>query len=349
MKKRIAWSAALALAAAAVAPATAAPETAAKAPYVAAGKIAVGGDGGWDYLVADGASHRLFVTRGTHVQVIDLETGKLAGDIPGTEGVHGVALAPEFGVGFTSDGRANAVTVFDHATLAVTRRIAVEGRNPDAIVYDPTTKRVFTMNGRSGDATAIDAKTNAVVGTVALGGKPEFAVADGGKIFVNIEDKNAMVRFDAATLKVEATWPLAGCEEPSGLAIDRVGQRLFAVCGNKTMAVVDAKDGRVLATPPIGAGVDAAAFDPRTKLAFASNGAGTLTIVREERPGQFAVVADVPTQRGARTMALDETTHRVYLPTAEFGAPPAPTAERPHPRPPMVPGTFAILVLQPAK
>ena len=335
-------SAALSIMIAATAAAQAAP-----GGYHVARSIALGGEGGWDYLTVDPAAHRLYVSHATRVQVIDTDTNAVVGEIPGTEGVHGIALAPELGRGFTSNGRAGTVTVFDIKTLAVLDTVKVTGENPDAIAYEPTTRRVFTFNGRSANATAIDAATAKVVGTLPLGGKPEFAVADGkGRMYVNIEDKGALVAFDAKVLTVTANWPLTPCEEPSGLAIDREHRRLFAGCGNKLMAVVDGDSGRVLATLPIGAGVDANAFDPATGFAFASNGEGTLTVVHEDTPEKFTLAGNVPTKRGARTMALDPATHRIYLATAQFGPPPSPTAERPRPRPSIVAGTFEVIVLE---
>jgi YVTN family beta-propeller protein len=319
------------------------------APYRVAARLVPGGDGGWDYLTVDAPGHRLFVSRWSRVQVVDLASGRLAGEIPDTEGVHGIALAPELGVGFTSNGRAGSVTVFDLKTLATVATIKLAARNPDAILYEPVTKRVFTFNGGSHDATAIDAATRTVLGTIPLGGKPEFAVADGtGAIFDNLEDTSAIVKLDARTLKVVARWPIAPGEEPSGLAIDTEHRRLFSVCHNKLMVVLDADSGRVITTLPIGAGVDGAAFDAARGVALSSNGAGTLTVVREVSPQKFSVVADVPTQRGARTIALDPTTRRLYLPTAEFGPRPTPSPANPYGRPPIVPGSFVVLVLDPA-
>ncbi len=314
--------------------------------YHLARTIPVPGDGFWDYLAVDAAAHRLYVSHGTRVQVVDTEKNAVVGEIPDTPGVHGIAFAPELGRGFTSNGRAGTVTVFDLKTLAVLATVKVTGENPDAIAYEPVTRRVFTFNGRSDNATAIDAATSQVVGTLALGGRPEFAVADGkGRIVVNLEDKSEQVAFDARTLKVEGRWPLSPCEEPSGLAIDRQHGRLFAGCHNGMMAVVDADAGRVIATPPIGDGVDANAFDPGTGLAFASCGDGTLTVVHEDSPKVFTLLGKVATKRGARTMALDEATHRIYLATAQFGPPPSPTPEHPRPRPSILPGSFEILVL----
>jgi DNA-binding beta-propeller fold protein YncE len=315
--------------------------------YHMSGAIHIGGEGGWDYLIADPVAHRLYVSHGTRVQVVDTTTNAMVGEIPDTPGVHGIAVAPELGRGFTSNGRASTVTVFDLKSLAVIATVKVTGENPDAIAYDPVSRRVFTFNGRGHNATAIDATTAKVVGTLALDGKPEAAVADGkGRMYVNVEDKSEVVAFDARTLKVEGRWPLAPCEEPSGLAIDCAHRRLFAGCHNEVMAVMDAESGHVLTTLPIGRGVDGAAFDPETGLAFTSNGEGTLTVVREDSPEKFTLLGNVPTKRGARTMALDEATHRIYLSTAQFGPPPSPTAEHPHPRPSILPGTFEVLIVQ---
>ncbi len=312
--------------------------------------VVVGGDGGWDYLVVDSEARRLYVTHGTRVQILDADTLAALGEIPGTAGVHGVALAPELGRGFTSNGRASSVTIFDLKTGKTIDEVKIDGQNPDAILYDPVTRRVFTFNGRSADATVLDAATGKVVATVPLGGKPEFATTDReGRIYVNIENKSEIAVLDSRKPSVEKRWSLAPCEEPSGMAIDRAHGRLFVGCANKMMAVVDASTGKVVATVPIGEGVDANAFDPGTSLAFSSNGDGTLTVVRENTPGDFSVVANVLTRRGARTMALDEKTHRVYLATADFGPPPSPTADQPHPRPGIVPGSFTILVAEPGR
>jgi YVTN family beta-propeller protein len=306
----------------------------------------LGGEGGWDYLTYDAKGNRVFISRSTHVMVVDADTGAVVGDIPDTQGVHGIALADEFDKGYTSNGRANTVTVFDLKTLKVLKQIPV-GQNPDAIIYDPASKRVFTLNGRSNDATAIDANTDAVAGTVALGGKPEFATSDErGHVFVNLEDKSMIVEVDSQKLAALNRWPLAPCEEPSGMAIDRKHHRLFSGCSNKMMAVVDSDSGKVVATVPIGAGVDANGFDGGSDLAFSSNGGdATLTIVHEDSPQKFTVVENVPTQRGARTMALDSKSHRVFLVTAGFGPPPAPTPDRPRPRPSILPGSFTLLVV----
>lgn len=305
----------------------------------------LGGEGGWDYLTMDSSSRRLYISRATHVIVIDADSGKPVGDIPDTPGVHGIALAPELGRGFVSNGREGTVTIFDIATLKPITKVKV-GDNPDAILYDPSTKRVFTFNGKSHDSTAIDAAKGTVLSTVKLEGKPEFAVSDGkGEIFVNLEDKSQLDAIDPNKLEVKSRWPLAPCQEPSGLAMDRKNRRLFVGCDNKMMAVVDADSGKVLATPAIGGGVDATAFDEGTGLAFASCGEGVLTVVREESPSKFSVAENVKTQEGARTLALDDKTHEVFVVTAKFGPPPAPTTEQPHPRHSILPDTFVVLVL----
>ncbi len=252
---------------------------------------------------------------------------------------------PSSAAAFTSNGRSNTVTIFDLKTLKTLGTVKT-GEGPDAIVYDPASRRVFTFNGRGGSSTAIDAATGTVAGTIPLGGDPEFAAADGqGHVYVNLEDKSMVVQLDSRALSVKSRWPLAPCESPSGMAMDREHRRLFVGCHNKMMAVMDADSGRVVATPAIGQGVDANRFDLATGLAFSSNGDGTLTVVREHSPDRFSVVENVETQRGARTMELDPKTHNVFLVTAKFGAPPAPTPEHPHPRPTIVPGSFTLLVL----
>ena len=310
--------------------------------------LRVGGDGGWDYLTVDPAARRLYVTRGTRVMVFDADTLAAIGEIPNTAGVHGVALAPDLGRGFASNGKAASVTIFDLKTLKPIEDVKVTGENPDAILYDPFSKQVFAFNGRTANATVLDAASGKVKATIALGGKPEFATTDlAGRVYVNIEDKSEVVVLDAGKNEVAARWPLAPCEEPSGMAIDRAKGRLFVGCDNKLMAVVDAKTGKVAATIPIGEGVDANGFDSTTGTAFSSNGEGNLTVAREGADGHF-VAQSVPTMRGARTMALDEKTHRVFLATAEFGPPPSPTPEQPRPRPSTVPGSFTLLVVAPA-
>src|SRR3984957_5715343 len=319
---------------------------AAAAPaYKVVNTYKVGGDGGWDYLTADASARRLYISRATHVLVLDLDSGKNVGDIKDTPGVHGIALAPELGRGFTSNGREGTVSVFNLKTLATSNKVKV-GDNPDAILYDPATKRIFTFNGRSQDATAVDAEKGTVLGTIKLDGKPEFAASDGnGGVFVNIEDKNELVAIDPAKLEVRSKWRLAPPGAPSGLSMDKKNRRLFVGCDNKMMAVVNADTGKVLATPVIGDGVDATAFDDETGLAFASCGEGVMSIIHEDSPDKFSVAEPVPTQSGARTLALDSKTHNLYTVTANFGPPPAPTADNPHPRRSIVPDTFVVLVL----
>jgi YVTN family beta-propeller protein len=308
-------------------------------------KFVLGGEGGWDLLAFDSAANRLYISRGTHVMVVDPDTGAIAGDIPNTPRVHGIAIAPEFGKGFTSNGGDATVTIFDLKTLKTLGQVKV-GKNPDAIIYDPASKRIFSFNAGSNDVTAIDAKSGTVAGTVALGGKPELAVADEhGKVFVNLEDKSAVVEIDSRKLAVDATWPLAPGEEPTGIAMDRKHHRLFVACANKLMVVMNADNGKLVTNVPVGSGPDGAAFDSDRQLAFSPNGSdATLTIAHEDSPDKFTVLENVPTQRGARTLELDQGNHRIFLVTAEFGPTPAPTADRPRPRPPMVPGSFTLLV-----
>lgn len=309
----------------------------------------LGGDGGWDYLTIDPEARRLYISRSTHVMVMDADSGKVVGDIPETDGVHGIALATDCGRGFTSNGRAATATMFDLKTLKVLGTVKT-GEGPDAILYDPASKRVFTFNGRGNSATAIDAAAGTVAGTVDLGGRPEFAAADGtGRVFVNLEDKSEIAVIDSKALKVSAHWPIAPGEEPSGLSIDVKNHRLFSGCHNKMMAIVDTESGKVVATAPIGQGVDATAFDPTSACAYASNGDGTLTIIHEDDPATFKVLENVATQRSAKTMALDPKTHEVFLGAAKFEAQPeakegAPEGGR-RQRPKMIPGSFVILVV----
>jgi DNA-binding beta-propeller fold protein YncE len=305
----------------------------------------LGGDGGWDYLTVDAVARRVYISRATHVIVMDADSGKVVGDIADTPGVHGIALAPELGRGFVSNGREGTVSIFDLKTLATSSKVKV-GDNPDAILYDPATKRVFTFNGRSQDSTAIDAANGKVLGSIKLDGKPEFAASDAkGEIFVNIEDKSELVAIDPNKLEIKAKWPLAPCTEPSGLSIDRKHRRLFVGCDNKMMAIVDADSGKIIATPAIGEGVDATTFDPETGLAFASCGQDSvLTVVKEDSPGKFTA-ENVSTQPGARTLALDAKTHNIFVVTAKFGPPPAPTADNPNPRRSILPDSFVVLVV----
>jgi len=334
------WISILSLSLAAVAVAAAGPG------YHVIKTYKLGGEGGWDYLTVDASARHFYISRGTHVIVLDADSGKNVGDIPDTPGVHGIALAPELGKGFVSNGREGTVTVFDIKTLAPVGSKIKVGENPDAILYEPATKRVFTFNGRSQDSTAIDAVSGKVLGTIKLDGKPEFAASDAkGEVFVNIEDKSELTVIDPNKLEVKVKWPLAPCTEPSGLALDRKNRRLFVGCDNKMMAVVDADSGKVLATPAIGEGVDATAYDDETGLAFASCGEGVLTVVKEDSPQKFSVVENVKTEPGARTMALDTKTHNLFTVTAKFGPPPAATADNPHPRRTILPDTFEVLVL----
>ncbi len=315
--------------------------------YHVAKSITLGGEGRWDYLAIDAPGQRLFIARETRVMVVDSDTGAALGEIPGVNGAHGVALASETGHGFATSGRDGTVTMFDLKSLKVLKQIPA-ALDADAILYDPASKHVFTFNGDTHSSTVIDAASGKRIGTIDLGGAPEFAVTAGdGKLYVNLEDKGAVAEIDAAAMQVTRHWSIAPCESPTGLAVDRAHHRLFSGCRNKVMAISDATAGRLITTMPIGEGVDGCGFDPGTQLAFASNGDGTLTVVHEDSPAQFRMVANVGTRKGARTMALDEKTHRVYTVTAELGPTPAPTADHPHPRPSIVPGTFTLLVLDP--
>lgn len=338
-----------AAAASAATPSPAPAKPAAASPqYRLTHRMDLPGDEGWDDLTFEPGGERLFISHGSEVLVVDTRSLKVVGTIPDTPGVHGIALAPELGRGYISAGRAGTIVVFDLKSLARLKDIKVTGENPDAIVYDAFSQRVFSFNGRGRNATAVDAKTDAVVGTIALDAKPEFAVSDGkGRIYVNLEDKNSLAAIDPQHLSVISVWPLTGCEEPSGLAFDAAGKRLFAGCDNKVMAVLDATSGRTLGTAPIGEGVDGARYDPAKHFAFASCGEGVLTVVRVGAGGAPEVVQSLTTERGARTMALDERGHRVFLVTANFGPPPPATPEHPHPRPAILPGTFRLLVVEP--
>jgi len=312
--------------------------------YQIANKIHVDGEGGWDYITVDQSSSRVYLSHGMITQVLDAPTKAVIATITDTKGVHGIAVAPDLNKGFISNGRDTSVTVFNLKTSQFITKVKVTGINPDAILYDPFSKKVFAYNGKTKNATVIDATTDKVVGTIELSGKPEFSATDSnGKVFVNIEDKNEIAVINATTLKVEQTWSIAPGEEPSGLAIDVKNHRLFAVCGNKMMVIVNYDNGKVVTTVPTGEGTDGVAFDSELKRAYASNGEGTMTVVQEENENTFKVLQNFPTQKGARTIAVNSKTHKIYLPTAEYGEPPAPTAERPHPRPPIKSGTFTIL------
>ena len=302
--------------------------------------VPVAGDGFWDYVTVDSAARRIYISHDTQVVVLDADSFAVVGVIPDTQGVHGIALAAEFGRGFTSNGRTNTVTVFDLKSLKTLGTVNA-GQNPDAIVYDSVSKRVFTLNGRSKDATAINAADGSVAGTLELAGRPEFAAADGtGRIFVNIEDTSELVEIDAASIKLLHRWPLAPCESPSGLAMDPKNRRLFVGCHNRMLAVVNADTGKVIATPAIGEGVDATRYDPGTGLAFSSNAEGTLTVVKQDGPENYSVLENVPTKKSARTMGLDLKTHNVFLPAADMEPPKE--GER---RPRMKSGTFVLLVV----
>ncbi len=306
-------------------------------------KHVLGGDGGWDYLALDGKTRLLYVTHGSAVEILNVDTGVKGEAIAGLQGVHGVAFAPERNCGYISNGRGNSVSVFDLKTHKVLEEVPSTGQNPDAIMYDAFSGRVFTFNGRTANATAIDAATNKVAGTVDIGGKPEFAVTDGkGTIFVNNEDKSEVVAFDAKTLQVKTRWAIAPGEGPSGLAIDLKNKRLFSVC-DKVMVVSDFVKGKVVATVPIGGGPDAVRYDAGSGLVFASNGDGTMTVVKQESADKYSVLETVTTAPRARTMELDPKTHHVFVVTAEFGPAPAPTAEQPRPRPVVIPGSFMVL------
>jgi hypothetical protein len=309
--------------------------------------IKLGGDGRWDYVTLDTVGHRLFIARQTRVMVVDPVTGKLLGEVPGLNGAHGIALAYATGHGFATSGRDSSVVMFDlHSLQVLARTKAAE--DADAILYDSPSNRVFTFNGDANTSTAIDPGSGKVVGSIALGGKPEFGVSSGtGRLYVNLEDKGEIAELDPAALRVVRRWPLDGCVEPTGLAMDRAHGLLFSVCHSRVMTISDARAGRAIATVPIGSGVDGAAFDAGTGLAFASNGDGTITVVHEDSPTTFHVAGTAITRRGARTMTLDPRTHRLYTVTADFGSTPAPTETEPHPRPSLLPGTFSLLELDP--
>jgi len=311
------------------------------------GGNASGNDGWWDYLTLEASGQRLFVSRSTRVEVIDTTSGWVMGSIPNTQGVHGIALAPDLERGFTSNGRSDSLTVFDLQTLAVIQEVKIPGHHPDAILYEPVGKHVFAFNGRSKDVTVLDASKLSVIATIRVPDKPEFAVDDGdGRIYVNIaSDQGQLVMINSRNLTAEATWTLAGCSSPSGLAIDRTNHRLFSVCDGEIMAITDARTGRQVARVPIGDWPDAAAYDAKRHLVFSSNGDGSLTVVRQLSADRYEVAATVPTQYGARTMALDPGSGEIYLVTAEFGPAPAPTPEHPHPRAVPLAGSFFLIVV----
>jgi YVTN family beta-propeller protein len=314
--------------------------------YKITNKIKLGGAGGWDYLSVDDAAGRLYVSHASQVMVVDLKKGALEGAIADTKGVHGIAIAKDLNKGFISCGRDSSVAVFDLKTLAVTARVKVTGQNPDAILYDPFKQVVMTFNGGSSNATVLDAKTDKVIATIPLSGKPEFPQSNGkGLVYVNIETKSTIAVIDVNTMKVVNEWSIAPGEEASGLAFDNQTKRLFAVCRNKLMVVMNALDGKVVTTLPIGNGCDGAAFDPGTKRAFSSNGDGTMTVVQEVDANTFKVVENVKTQNGARTMAVDKTTHALYLPSADY----EPQAAGATGRPKMIADSFQVIEIKPAK
>jgi DNA-binding beta-propeller fold protein YncE len=311
--------------------------------YKQTAKLEVGGEGGWDYITFDASSNRLFIGHSMEITVVDVATGKKTGSVP-ANGAHGVAVVADKNLGFSTNGRAGTVTAFDLKTLQPKQDIKV-GENPDAIIYDGYSKKVIVMNGRSKDLMAIDPDSLRVVATIPLGGKLEFAASDPTHVYVNVEDTSEIASVDSKTWKADQRWKLNGCEEPSGLAIDEKSHHLFSVCGNKKMVVVDTKTGKIVATLDTGAGTDGAAFDSGLGYAFASNGGdGTLTVVKAGKNGQYEVASQIPTQRGARTVTVDPKSHKVFLPTAEFG-PPVEVQRRP----PIKPGSFMVLVLEPAK
>jgi len=344
MKHMIRWTA-MGIAVLAAMPSWAATAT----HYKVENKIRVEGDQGWDLLAVDDSSGAVFLTHGDRVQVVDPATGKLLGTVSGIDGAHGVALVPDMGKGFATSGKDSAVVVFDPKTFATLERLHTPGAKPDAIQFDPSSRRVFAGLAGSDELAAFDVATSKLAGTVALPGNPELMVADGkGMLFVNIENKSLVVAIDAKTLKVVSTWPLAPGEEPTGLAIDPVSNRLFAGCHNHLMVVLDATTGKVVAHLPVGDHIDGAAFDPGLKRAYAPGGDGTLTVIQEQGPDKFAVLETVATKKGARTIAIDVKTHHLYLPTADYGPLPAATVAQPHQRPPLVPGTFSLLDVFPA-
>jgi len=324
-------------------------QTASAATYKITEDWNVGGEGRWDFLAGDASMHRLFITRQSRVDVMDTQSGKIIGSIPKTAGVHGVALAPSLHRGFTSNGQANSVTVFDSDTLAVIQEVAVPGQNPDVILYETLTNHLYTFNGRSNDATILDATSLAIVGSIPLPGKPEFAQDDGhGDIFINIETSpGKLLRIDTANMKVDASWSLPGCNGPTGLALDSAHHRLFSVCDNQVMAVTDSLTGKQVAKVTIGMDPDAVVYDASRGLVLSSNGGGTLSVVHQDTADKYTVKANVPTRKSAKTMAYDESNGRVYLAAADFGPTPSASAEQPHPRPPLVAGSFRILVVDP--
>ena len=315
------------------------------APYHQIASYTLGGDGGWDYLALDTASHRLFVARGDRVMVIDENSGKLLHEITGLHRTHGVAFDYGAKHGFVTASGDSSVTMFDLATFEVRGTVKADA-GADALIFDEGSGHAFSFNGGANNASVIDGRTGKNIATIALGGRPEFAASDGkGRVFANLEDSSAIVEIDTKTNRVTRRWPLAPCESPSGLAIDAAHHRLFSGCENKMMAVSDYDAGKVIATVPIGSGVDADRFDPGTQLAFSSNGEGSITAVHEDSPSKFSVAQTVTTARGARTMELDPVSHKLFTVTARFGpAPEQATSDNPRRRPPILPNSFVLLV-----
>jgi DNA-binding beta-propeller fold protein YncE len=322
--------------------------TPARATYHLAGKIAVGGEGGWDYLEPDIAARRLYIAHEDHVVVVDMDSLKVVGDVPDCPGMGGVALAPALNRGYTGNGDDDTVTVFALDTLKQVARWKATGKRPNQIIFEPATQRVFTFNSTGRNITAFDAKTGEVVGTIAVDGRTEFPAFDGkGMIYDSLQDKATVIAIDARTLKVTATFPLAPHAQPAGTVMDPATRRIFVACRSQSFLVLDADSGKILATFPIGARNDAAKFDPALKLAFASNGDGTLAVVHEDGADKFTLVETVQTEFGARTMAVDPKTHRLFLPSADFAPAASPTKENPNPRRMMTPGSFRVLVFEP--
>jgi len=317
---------------------------AAQKSFKLADRVKLGGEGGWDYLTYDPDANRVFITRGNHVMVVDAKSLKPTGDITDLSGTHGVVLAPALGRGFITSGGDNMLVIFDLKSLKVLDKVKV-GERPDAVMYDGSAKRVYTFNAKTQDSTVVDAASGKVVGTIPLGGKPETAVTDGkGNVYVNIEDRSEIVRIDTAKLTVAEHVPMAGCDDPSALAIDAAHRRLFAGCASKIVAVVDPDAGRLVTTVDIGGGVDAGAFNPKTQQLFMSCGAdGVLTVIHEDSPDKYSVLQNVPTAKGARTMALDAASNTIYTVTAQFDPTPPPAGQRRK----IIPDTFELLVVRP--
>ena len=313
-----------------------------KTAYKIVNKIHLQGDEKWDYLFSDDAAGLLYVSHGNMVQVVDEVKGEMVGKIEGLNGVHGIAIAPALNKGFISTKNDNSVTVFDTKTYKVIQKIEVSGKSPDSILFDAFSQMVFVFNGHSDNVTVLNAETNAIVATIALPGNPEFSATNGkGKIYANLENKSCIVVINATTFKIENVWPIAPGEEPTGLALDNENHRLFSVCANKLMVVVDSETGKIITTLPTGEKTDGAAFDPSLKCAYSSNGAGTVTVVKEENKDTFAVLENIPTLKGAKTIAVNKKTHHIFLPAAEYET--TPGVEKPK----LLTGTFIILDIAP--